>query len=186
MKMKADKTFISLSSSCTLSLEVLWTNARPLPWDLDTPSSCTSFFTWERAVPFMPSRNQIGTSHVPGQGGRRLCTEASASWDQKHFQGTLSSLLWSRRASQKRECWELCGRRGHCGGNQTRENFNKKQWINSKAFSSCFLKMDGGCWWIRTWRLDFPGGPVVKNLPYKAEGTSSIPVPGRCHVLWGN
>ena len=33
---------------------------------------------------------------------------------------------------------------------------------------------------------DFPGGPVVKNPPSKAEYTCSIPDPGRFHMTWGN
>ena len=33
---------------------------------------------------------------------------------------------------------------------------------------------------------EFPGGPVVKNLPASEEDTGSIPGPGRSHVLWGN
>ena len=28
--------------------------------------------------------------------------------------------------------------------------------------------------WIRSFR-DFPGGPVVKNLPFNAEGGGSVP-----------
>ena len=32
----------------------------------------------------------------------------------------------------------------------------------------------------------FLGGPVVKNLPCKAGDNSSIPGPGRSHMLWGN
>jgi len=142
--MKADKTFISLSSSCTLSLEALWTNTRPSPWDLDTPPSCTSFFTWGRVVPLMPSRNQIGMFHVPGQGGLRLCTGASASWDQKHFQRTLSSLLWSRRASQKRECWALLGRRGNCGEIRQVKILARRSELTPKHPPLAFLKwMEG-------------------------------------------
>ena len=34
--------------------------------------------------------------------------------------------------------------------------------------------------------LDFPGGPVVKNLPAKAADLGLIPGPGRSHMLWGN
>ena len=30
--------------------------------------------------------------------------------------------------------------------------------------------------------LEFPGGPVVKNLPAKAEDRGSIPGPGRLHM----
>ena len=35
-------------------------------------------------------------------------------------------------------------------------------------------------------RMDFPGGPVVKNPPTNAEDTGSIPGPGRSHTLWSN
>ena len=34
--------------------------------------------------------------------------------------------------------------------------------------------------------LDFPGGPVVKNLPAGAGDTGLIPGLGRFHVLQGN
>ena len=30
---------------------------------------------------------------------------------------------------------------------------------------------------------DFPGGPVVKNLPVNARDMGSIPAPGRFHML---
>ena len=33
---------------------------------------------------------------------------------------------------------------------------------------------------------DFPGGPVVKNLPVNAGDTGSIPGPGRSHMPQGN
>ena len=33
---------------------------------------------------------------------------------------------------------------------------------------------------------DFPGGPVVKNLPANAEATSSIPGPGRSQMPGNN
>ena len=33
---------------------------------------------------------------------------------------------------------------------------------------------------------DFPGGPVVKNLPANAEDTGLIPVLGGSHMPWGN
>ena len=33
---------------------------------------------------------------------------------------------------------------------------------------------------------DFPGGPVVKNLPANAGDMGSIPGPGRLHMLRGN
>ena len=32
----------------------------------------------------------------------------------------------------------------------------------------------------------FPDGPVVKNPPYNAGDTGSIPGPGRTHMPWGN
>ena len=34
--------------------------------------------------------------------------------------------------------------------------------------------------------VDFPGGPMVKNLPTSAEVTGSIPGPGRFDVPQGN
>ena len=37
-----------------------------------------------------------------------------------------------------------------------------------------------------TQSLDFPGGPVVKNLPANAGDTGSVPDPGRYHMPWGN
>ena len=33
---------------------------------------------------------------------------------------------------------------------------------------------------------DFPGGPVVKNLPTNAGDMSSVPGLGRSHMPWGN
>ena len=35
---------------------------------------------------------------------------------------------------------------------------------------------------IKHRQLDFPGGPVVKNLPANARDTGSIPDPGRSHM----
>ena len=34
--------------------------------------------------------------------------------------------------------------------------------------------------------MDFPGGPVVKNLPANARDTDVIHGPVRFHMLWGN
>ena len=34
--------------------------------------------------------------------------------------------------------------------------------------------------------VDFPGGPVVKNLPANARDKGSIPDPGRSHMPWSN
>ena len=34
-------------------------------------------------------------------------------------------------------------------------------------------------------RKDIPGGPVVKNLPANTGDMSSVPGPGRSHMLWG-
>ena len=34
--------------------------------------------------------------------------------------------------------------------------------------------------------MDFPGGPVVKNLSGNAGDTGSIPGPGRFHMPWTN
>ena len=33
---------------------------------------------------------------------------------------------------------------------------------------------------------DFPGDPLVKNLPASAEDKGSIPGQGRSHMLWGS
>ena len=33
---------------------------------------------------------------------------------------------------------------------------------------------------------DFPGNPLVKNLPANAGDTGSLPAPGRFHMLWSN
>ena len=33
--------------------------------------------------------------------------------------------------------------------------------------------------------LDFPGGPVVKNVPANAGDMGVIPALGRSHMLWG-
>ena len=40
--------------------------------------------------------------------------------------------------------------------------------------------------WLKTKFLDFPGGPVVKNLPANAANTGSIPALGRSHMPRGN
>ena len=34
--------------------------------------------------------------------------------------------------------------------------------------------------------MDFPGGPVVNNLPANAGDMGSIPDLGRFHMLWDN
>ena len=34
--------------------------------------------------------------------------------------------------------------------------------------------------------VDFPGDPGAKSLPASSEDTSSIPGPGRVHMLWGH
>ena len=39
---------------------------------------------------------------------------------------------------------------------------------------------------IKKEHVDFPGGPVVKNLPAKAEHMGSIPDPGGFHMPQGN
>ena len=38
----------------------------------------------------------------------------------------------------------------------------------------------------KTQKVDFLGGPVVKNLPANAGDMGSIPGPGRSHMPWGN
>ena len=39
---------------------------------------------------------------------------------------------------------------------------------------------------IETAVMDFPGGPVVKNLPANAGDMGSIPGPGKSHMPRGN
>ena len=39
---------------------------------------------------------------------------------------------------------------------------------------------------IKEQRQDFPGGPVVKNLPANARDMGSIPGLERFHMPWGN
>ena len=41
-------------------------------------------------------------------------------------------------------------------------------------------------WCLRSSKQDFPGGPLVKNLPANAGDMGLIPVPGRFHMLQGN
>ena len=40
------------------------------------------------------------------------------------------------------------------------------------------------CWVIKTWRVGFPGGPGVRNLPANAGDTGLIPDPSRRFRLW--
>ena len=45
------------------------------------------------------------------------------------------------------------------------------------------------CWCLIQVRIEnpnFPGGPLVKNLPAGAGGMGSIPGPGRFHMPWSN
>ena len=39
---------------------------------------------------------------------------------------------------------------------------------------------------LKKWPGNFPGGPVVKNLPAKAGDVGSIPGLGRCHMPRSN
>ena len=39
---------------------------------------------------------------------------------------------------------------------------------------------------IKHYLRDFPGGPVVKNLPANAGDVGLIPSPGRLHMPWGH
>ena len=41
-------------------------------------------------------------------------------------------------------------------------------------------------WVIKTWRVGFPGGPGLRNLPANAGHTGSIPDPGRFYMRWSN
>ena len=40
--------------------------------------------------------------------------------------------------------------------------------------------------WLSTLLMDFPGGPVVKNLPANTGGTGLIPRLGRFHLMLGD
>ena len=45
------------------------------------------------------------------------------------------------------------------------------------------------CWCLIQVRIEnpnFPGGPLVENLPAGARGMGSIPGPGRFHMPWSN
>ena len=45
------------------------------------------------------------------------------------------------------------------------------------------------CWCLIQVRIEnpnFPGGPLVENLPAGAGGMGSIPGPGRFHMPWSN
>ena len=62
-------------------------------------------------------------------------------------------------------------------------------WVDDLGQS--FLGLCAVSWWLgRTEGLklasNFPGGPVVKNLPGKAGTVGSMPGPGRFHMPWGN
>ena len=52
--------------------------------------------------------------------------------------------------------------------------------VNSVCYTSEFYRKGLSMLW------DFPGGPVVKNLPCDARDTAFIPGPERSHMLWGN
>ena len=55
---------------------------------------------------------------------------------------------------------------------------------NSTLLFSCTPSMKAEC--REKSSLDFPGGPVIKNLPAKAGDMGSIPGLGRFHIPWGN
>jgi len=40
--------------------------------------------------------------------------------------------------------------------------------------------------WYEEVMQGFPGGPVIKNLPFNARDISSIPGLGRSHMPWGD
>ena len=50
------------------------------------------------------------------------------------------------------------------------------------------LLSEGGRRGKAIWKLtrDFPGGPMVKNLPANAEDMGSVPSPERAHMLQSN
>ena len=39
---------------------------------------------------------------------------------------------------------------------------------------------------VKRWEEDFPGGPVIGNLPARAGNMGLIPGPGRFHMLRSN
>ena len=39
---------------------------------------------------------------------------------------------------------------------------------------------------VKTYNMDFPGGPMVRNLPANAGETDLIPDLERVHMPWGN
>ena len=57
--------------------------------------------------------------------------------------------------------------------------------VSSELWRGCWLYLSLR-WLSKLNEQDFPGGPVVKNLPAKAGDVSSVPGPGRFHVLWSN
>ena len=42
------------------------------------------------------------------------------------------------------------------------------------------------CLFISGGKMDFPGSPVVKNMPANVEDTGSIPGLGRSHMTWSS
>ena len=41
-------------------------------------------------------------------------------------------------------------------------------------------------WPVKSWKVGFPGGTVVENLPANAGDTGSSPGLGRSHMPWSN
>ena len=80
----------------------------------------------------------------------------------------------------------------------TSEPPGKPGYGQMNTFDGNVYPSGGAHWWYfstpkihktfesRIWHRDFPGGPVVKNLPAKAGDMGSIPGPGRFHMPQSN
>ena len=58
----------------------------------------------------------------------------------------------------------------------------REGWGTQPSLWSCFINDEA----LKTFRMDFPGGPVVKNPPANAGDMGSIPCPERFHMPWSN
>ena len=58
----------------------------------------------------------------------------------------------------------------------------REGWGTQPSLWSCFINDEA----LKTFRMDFPGGPVVKNLSASAEDMGLITDPGSFHMLQGN
>ena len=68
-----------------------------------------------------------------------------------------------------------------------RASFRAPGWSSALLSQLAFMEGDseGKCVKSRGWR-DFPGGPMVRNLPTNAGVMGSIPGGGRFHIPEGN